>query len=64
MLKISKKTWVTLIILSLLSIFIWQKYTAPQLSFIDLSISRQQAKEIASQYLLKERAIASKDLNS
>ncbi|MCB9757426.1 MAG: CPBP family intramembrane metalloprotease [Candidatus Omnitrophica bacterium] len=59
---ISKKSWITFCILSLLSIGAWQAFTAPQLSFIDLSISRPHAVLLASKYLIDEIGLTSQDL--
>ncbi len=62
MAAIPKKSWLTFCVLSLVSILIWQKFTAPQLSFIDLSISKQEARQIAFGYLTKDIGIHPVDL--
>ncbi len=61
---IPKRTWIAFLVLSFLSIFIWHKFTAPQLSFIDLSVGRQQAIKIASDYLAKEIKLTPKEIST
>jgi hypothetical protein len=60
--NIPKRTWLLFIALSFLSAILWLRFTAPQLSFIDLSISKKQASHIASEYLTKEIGLSKKDL--
>ena len=52
--KISYKSWLFLSILSCISIFIWFKFTFPQLSFIDLSVDRTEAVTIAKEFLQQQ----------
>ncbi len=61
---IPQKTWVAFLVLSFLSILIWQKFTAPQLSFIDLSVGRQQALKIAYDYLAKDIGLTDKEISA
>ncbi len=64
MLAISKKKWGLFLALSFLSIWTWQKFTAPQLSFIDLSVGRQEALKIACNYLTQEIGLSPRELTS
>ncbi len=52
--KITRKSWVVLITLSCLSIFLWFKFSYPQLVFVNLSIDRKEALGLAKQYLKKQ----------
>ncbi|MCB9772365.1 MAG: CPBP family intramembrane metalloprotease [Candidatus Omnitrophica bacterium] len=62
MTNISKKTWIIFLGLSFLSVVAWQKFTAPQLSFINLSIGRPQAINLASDYLITEMNVQPQEL--
>ncbi len=48
---ISRKSWIVLIVLSCLSIFLWFKLSYPQLVFVDFSTDRAKALKIAKEYL-------------
>ncbi|MCA9400915.1 MAG: hypothetical protein KC713_04770, partial [Candidatus Omnitrophica bacterium] len=48
----SKKTWTTFIALSLMAMAFWFYYKYPTLAFVDLSVDRQTAQNIADQYLI------------
>lgn len=60
---IPKRTWLLFSALALLGAAIWYRYTLPQLSFIDLSVDRDQAAQIATDYLLAKTgmSVAEKD---
>lgn len=60
---IKKRTWAVFLISSLLSIIVWKTFTAPQLSFINLSVGRAQALKIASDYLAQEVGLSLKELS-
>ncbi|MDP8212008.1 MAG: CPBP family intramembrane metalloprotease [Candidatus Zapsychrus exili] len=46
-----KTSWIIFILVSILSLFIWHKYTYPQLAFINLSVDREEALKISKEYL-------------
>ena len=54
---ISKRNWIIFIIIAILSVGIWYKYTLPQFAFIDLSVGRTEAVKIAKDYLMNERKV-------
>lgn len=60
--RTSKRAWIILIAASLIGVAAWYKYTLPQLSFINLSVERPQAVEIASKYLVEQGGLPAKDL--
>ena len=51
--KNHRTLWITWLLLATLSLFIWCKFTFPQLVFVNLRIDRHQALEIAEDYLKK-----------
>ena len=51
---INRNTWLIFILLSVISLGFFALLTYPQLSFINLSIDRQQAIELAKDYLQKK----------
>lgn len=55
--EISRKTWSCFFLVALLSVAIWYKFTYPQFSFIDLSVDRAKASQIARGYLTRERGV-------
>src|SRR4051812_20436370 len=59
----SFRTLLLFFIFALLSTAIWFKLTYPQLSFINLSVTRNQALKIAQQYLKEERGVDLKNYN-
>jgi len=62
--NISKRTWLIFLSLGFLSIVAWNTFAAPQLSFINLSVSKKQAFAIASAYLTKNIGLHPADLKS
>ncbi|MCC6759504.1 MAG: CPBP family intramembrane metalloprotease [Candidatus Omnitrophica bacterium] len=62
--KISTKTWLIFLGLSFFSVLVWKQFTAPQLSFINLSVSKNSALKIASTYLTEKSGIQPADLKS
>lgn len=59
---ISKRSWIAFIVLSFFSVFAWEIFTAPQLSFINLSVGRSTALKIASEYMIKEVGLSTAQL--
>jgi len=55
--KIKPRTWIILSLFALLSCILWYKFSYPQFSFVDLSINRNKALEIAEKYLREDRGI-------
>lgn len=51
----NRRTRITLVLLSVLSLFLWLKLSYPQLEFIRFSISRNDALKIARDYLSQKR---------
>ncbi len=49
--KISRVSWSSFILVALISIVIWFRYTYPQLAFLNFSVDRSRALSIAKDYL-------------
>lgn len=49
--KIKKLHWILFSISALISLFLWLKFSYPQFVFLDLSVSKNDALQIAQQYL-------------
>lgn len=58
--NILTRSFLSFFLAALLSVAIWFQFTYPQLSFIDLSVSRDKAYKIAEQYLRLERGVDTK----
>lgn len=52
-----KINWIGYVAFSLISLLVWFKFSYPFLSFVDLSINRTQALNIAQNYLAKDKGI-------
>ncbi|MDP2654463.1 MAG: CPBP family intramembrane metalloprotease [Candidatus Omnitrophota bacterium] len=52
-----KIVWLQIFLLALIGAVIWVTFTYPQLSFIDLSVDRPQAVEIADRFLKEDRGL-------
>lgn len=55
--RIKRNTWIIFFVLSLVSLSVWYKFSYPRLSFVDLSVNRSQALQLAKNYLREEREI-------
>jgi hypothetical protein len=49
--KLSLRDWAVFVVLSIVALFVWYKLSYPQISYIDLRISRNQAVDIAESFL-------------
>ena len=59
---IPRKTWLQFFAFSFLAVGIWFCFTYPQLLFINLSIDRPRAVEIARRFMIWDRGISPADL--
>ncbi|MCR4337365.1 MAG: CPBP family intramembrane metalloprotease [Candidatus Omnitrophica bacterium] len=53
--RISPRSWLFFIVLSVVSFLIWYRFTYPTFSFVDLSIDRASALKTAEDYLRQEK---------
>ncbi|MFH1354696.1 MAG: CPBP family intramembrane glutamic endopeptidase [Candidatus Omnitrophota bacterium] len=49
--KISVKAWVIFILIAILSFYLWMHFGYPRFSFVDLSVNKKEALNIAASYL-------------
>lgn len=61
---IPRKTWLQFFAFSFLAVVVWFCFTYPQLTFINLSIDRPRAVEIARRFMIRDRGISPADLAS
>lgn len=59
--SLSKKSWTFYVVLSVVALGLWLRFGYPEFSFIDLSVSRNNALEIAEQYLSDNKKINPQD---
>jgi len=59
--RIHRKHWIVLLILSAISFSVWMRFTYPHFSFTQLKVSRSQAREIAKTYLENDLGIPVED---
>lgn len=59
--KITLRTWTTLLILSLISLAVWYKFSYQQLAISNLSVTRTKALQTAREYLHKQRNVDTSD---
>ena len=52
--KLNRISWTTFFFLSIISFSVWLKFSYPQLAFSNFSVDRNQAIEIAKEFLRKK----------
>src|SRR3989338_922494 len=55
--KISKTSWITLLLLGIISAGVWRSLSYPQLAIVDYTINRPQALQIAKSYLIEKQRL-------